>query len=44
MLCVGAVGEKEPPLIINNSLCLRSFKNVNVSKLDVEWYAYRNPG
>ncbi|KFM61199.1 Tigger transposable element-derived protein 6, partial [Stegodyphus mimosarum] len=39
MLCVNALGEKEAPLIVNNSLQPKCFKNLCMSELGVEWYA-----
>lgn len=39
MFCASALGEKEQPLIINTALRPRCFKNVDMSKINVHWYA-----
>ena len=39
MFCVNSVGEKEPPLLINDVLRPKCFKNVDISRMKVGWYA-----
>ncbi|KAG0430775.1 Tigger transposable element-derived protein 6 [Dictyocoela muelleri] len=39
LFCVNLVGDKETPLLIHTSLRPRCFKNIDMSKLGVSWYA-----